>query len=293
MRATAWAAVAALVALGVGAAGVRHNAPALPSGGGGAGDASREALAIAALNSGGQLASEAAAAAAQAAKQAWAFEEEIKKQASDNLKYVPMVKAQIATAKAAAETAAEEDEHATKLLEETRVAVNTAALKAARDYILQVRQAAAEASAQAGEKDAAAAAAAEVRIAQAAARAAMPYHANLLRLQRVEADYQQRAQALAVASNHLKAEGMTLASSAEQYQRVGQVAQANQIMVTAHSLVNQGERMKQQAQQLYATMQEFHDALPVYQQAEQAAADSAAAAASPPELPQATSALPD
>jgi len=89
-----------------------------------------------------------------------------------------------------------------------------------------------------------------------------------------------RARALAVAGSSLKAESVPLAASASQYQAVGQVSQANHIMVMAHALFHQGELMNQQAKRLQAAALDVNDALPRYQRAEQAAVNSAAAAAS-------------
>merc|ERR1719330_2058881 len=127
--------------------------------------------------------------------------------------------------------------------------------------------------------------AAEENAGRSAAQAAMPYHGNLLRLQSVAVLYERRAQAMAAASNNLRGEGAKLAPSANQYQAVGQTVEARQILVQAHSLVDQSERLTEQATQLQATAQELYNDIPMYQQAEQAAAENAAAAANPPALP--------
>jgi len=249
---------------------------------GGPEDASLEA---AATTRGAMLASEAAAAAEVAAKQAWNLKAQVEKVANENLKYVPLVEAEIAMAKAASETAKEKDDEATKLYEETRETTREAAMKAAHEYFAKVRAAAAEGSAQSGQNREAMKAAAEVAAGQSAARAALPYHGNLLRLQRVITSYEEHARAMAAASNNLKGEAATLAASANQYQSAGQGLKATQMMVQAHSLLDQGERLKQQAQKLDGTAHELYKALPLYQQAEQAAVASAAAAANPPLLP--------
>lgn len=244
-----------------------------------------KALENAAAEIGGPLAERAAVEAAQAAKNAWALQAQVKKVAMKNLEFVPLVQAEIAMAKAAMETAKEKDEQATILYEETKESTYKAAMKAAEEYLVQVRAAAADATALSGVNRHAEEKAAEEAAGRSASRAAMPYNGNLLRLQRVVVAYEQRARAMAAASNHLKGEGATLASSAQQYQAAGQTVQAAQIMVQAHSLFDQGQRLQQQAEKLHGTAQEIYSGLPVYQQAEQAAADSAAAEANPPAFP--------
>merc|ERR1719181_2398152 len=77
---------------------------------------------------------------------------------------------------------------------------------------------------------------AENNAAIAAAKAAEPYHSAMMRAQKLAHDYQTKAQELATAGNILKQQSITLAGSAEHYQYTGNVVQANQIMVQAHSL---------------------------------------------------------
>lgn len=242
-------------------------------------------LDAAATTMGGQLATQAAAQAETAARQAWALEAQVKKIGLENLEYVPLVKAEIAMAQSAADTAKESDEQATKLYEETLEKTQKAATEAADEYLTKVRAEAAAATASSAAKRAVFAKAAEENAGLSAARAAMPYHGNLLRLQSVAVLYERRAQAMAAASNNLRGEGLKLAQSANQYQAVGQTVQASQILVQAHSLVDQSQRLKTQATQLQATAQELYNDIPLYGQAEQAAANSAAAAANPPALP--------
>jgi len=232
------------------------------------------------------LADAAAAKAGQAAQRAWIAEAQAKKIVEGNLKFLPLAKAEIATAKSAAKAAEKEDKKATKLLEETRKVARESAMKAAMGFFAQVRGAGAAGSAEEWAARRSMAEKAEVAAARAASNAAMPYRAMLLRGQQVVADYTKRAQALAAAASNLQAEGVTLASSAEQYQMVGQTTKASQIMVTAHSLLNQGIQMRKQAEQLSAEAKEVNDALPLYHQAEEAAFQSAAQTANPPDLPE-------
>merc|ERR1719171_1872372 len=77
---------------------------------------------------------------------------------------------------------------------------------------------------------------AETAAAVAAAKAAEPYNAAVMRAQRLAHEYQTKAQELATAGNVLKQQAITLAGSAEHYQFTGNVVQANQIMVQSHSL---------------------------------------------------------
>lgn len=243
------------------------------------------ALETAARTRGALLASDAAAAAAAAARQAWMFKAQVEKVANENLKFVPLVEAEIAMARAAAETAKEKDDEATKLYEETRETTKEAAMKAAHDYFAKVQAAAAEGTVKSGQNEEVMRSAAEEAAGRSAARAAMPYHGNLLRLQRVVTSYEQHARAMALASNNLKGEAARLASSANQYQAAGQTLKANQMMMQVQSLFEQGERLKQQAEKLDGTARELYKAMPLYQQAEQAAVANAAAAANPPSLP--------
>merc|ERR1719265_105167 len=95
-----------------------------------------------------------------------------------------------------------------------------------------------------------------------------------------------RAQELAATSNALKSQGMQLAGSADQYQLMGQTIQANQIMMQAHVLFNQGETMKKEALRLKTAADSINGALPTYQLASEAAAAAAASSANPDVAPQ-------
>lgn len=222
----------------------------------------------------------AVAAATAAAKEAWVAEAKVKELAAANAKYVPMVEAQIETAKAAAKAAAESDAEAAKLLEETRGKARAAALEAAQAYFAEVKAASSAATKQAFAMQKGSDANVKAAATKAAAEAGRPYHAALLRGQKVVVDYTQHYQALGAAGIRLQAEAVTLANSAEQYQMMGQAAQAQQIMMTAHTLLSQGEAMRKEAEQLRASAEELQESLPLYQQAERAAVANAAQEAS-------------
>lgn len=230
------------------------------------------------------LVDRAAAIASVSAQQAWTAQAKAEKIVEGNLKFLPLAKAEIALAETAAQAAEEQDKLITGLVEETRAATRQEAMQAAMGYLAHVKSAGATGTAGEWAARRSLAERAEVAAAKAASNAAMPYHAMILRGQRVVSDYTQKAQALAAAGINLRAEGQTLASSAEQYQMVGQTSKASQIMITAHSLLNQGNAMTKQAEELTATAKEVHDALPMYQQAEEAAFQSAAQSANPPIL---------
>jgi len=221
------------------------------------------------------------AKATSAAKQAWAYSKEVQAQSDLVLANTPDIKAEASLAKLAAQTAMEQDKKVTEMFFATRTEAVKAAMFASRDYYEKVKMAAARANKENLEKLKAESTAAEVRAARAAEVAAMPYHEDFLRGQKVIVDYQRRAQALAAASNNVKQEGANLVFSAQRYQAAGQVVQANQLMMQAHSLVAQGVDMQKEAERLHGAALEVSAALPAYQQAEAAAAASAAAAANP------------
>jgi len=235
--------------------------------------------------SGSQLIDRATALADKAAEIAWVAEAQAAKVVKGNVKYLPLAKAEIAVAKTAEKAAAKQEKKATALLKEARKEARAAAMQAAAGFLAEVKRAGASGAAEEGAARRSMADQAEVSAARAASSAAMPYHAMLLRGQKVVEDYTKQAQAMAAAGSNLRAEGMTLASHAEQYQMVGQTAKAGQMMVTAHSLLNQGNMMTKQAENLSAEAKEVQEALPLYQQAEEAAFQSAAQTANPPGLP--------
>lgn len=219
--------------------------------------------------------------ATTAAQQAWAVSKAIDKVAEQTLKAGNDISAEISLAKAAADTAKKEDEKATNLFYKTRASAIQAAVFAARAYYDQVKQAGAGADEMRKKMLKMEAQKAEVTAAKAAASAAMPYHAQLLRGQKVVVDYMRRAQALAAASISLKKEGLKLSQSAEAYQQNAQLGEASQILMQATSLMKQGEAYEAQSAELQKTAHEINGALPALQLAGQAAAESAAMTANP------------
>lgn len=219
--------------------------------------------------------------ATTAAQQAWAVSKAIDTVAEATLKAGNDISAEISLAKAAADTAKKEDEKATNLFYKTRASAIQSAVFAARAYYDQVKQAGAGADEMRKKMLKMEAQKAEVTAAKAAATAAMPYHAQLLRGQKVIVDYMRRAQALAAASISLKKEGFKLSQSAESYQQNAQLGEASQILMQATSLMKQGEAYEAQAAELQKTAHEINGALPALQLAGQAAAESAAMTANP------------
>jgi len=216
-----------------------------------------------------------------AAQQAWALSRRVDVEATKILKQGNLISAEIALAKTAANTAKEEDEKATTLFYKTRTSAFQAAVFAARAYYDEVRAAGAKAEAERKKALARAAEQAEVNAANAAAAAAMPYHQQLLRGQKVVVDYMKKAQALAAAGVSLKKEGYKLAQNAEMYNLNAQLPEANQVMMQAHQVMKKGMDYEAQAAKLHATASEINGALPALQMAGQAAAESAAMAANP------------
>jgi len=227
----------------------------------------------------------ALAKATAAAKLAWQLEKGVKSESEANQKYADLLKAEVAVAKTAAEAAGEADDKATALLAEMRASVDQAAMAAAEAYYAEVQKAGADATAAASApapapaSAPAAAPAGVVGGAQAAAAAAVaaakPYHALLLRGEKAVADFRHQAEALAIQSSNLEGQALALAGSARQQQAAGQTAAAKQAMIFAHKLLDRGKHLKAEAEQLHATAVEFNAGLPVYQVAEQAAANAA------------------
>jgi len=227
------------------------------------------------------LAKDATALAAAEAKQAWTWETQVKAATEANMKYIPLAQAQVDMAKTAAQTAAEQDKAVTVYLQEVRAQADNGAIQAAMSFMSRVKAALESEKALAASNTASNTREAEVRAAKAAVDAAKPYHAMLLRGQKVVYDYFKRAQELASASNHLRAEGMRLAGSAEAYQQNRQPAEANEIILTAHNMMVQAQTMKNEALRLEESAQEINNVLPLWQQAEQAAVAYGAEEANP------------
>lgn len=208
----------------------------------------------------------AVSAATEAAKHAWALATQVEKQAAENNKVVPLLKAAVATARSAASAAKDQDDKASRLLAEAQQTANQTAMAAAQEYLMEVRTAAAsppEPSPPPGPP----------------ATAADPYLAEVARGERGVESLVHRAQVMAVASNHLVAQSSEVARAAITYQSMGQVVEANKLMLKAHTLAEQGENMRHEAQRMYASAVSTNDALPAYRlAATQASAGEAAAA---------------
>eukprot|EP00913_Durusdinium_trenchii_P032126 g30084.t1 len=205
--------------------------------------------------------------AKKASEEAWEHAKELKKSSKDAAKIADEVKA-------AGEDVAvgqELDAKMSALYESTRQSTVAAATEAAMAYYAEVKEAGAQAAAEAASpaRRGAAAAAQEAQVAAAAIDAAMPYHEAQLKAQKRAMEYQQHAQAMNTAGQQLEVEGARLAPHAQGYQMVGKVDEANQIIRTAHLLVDQGLKLKRQAKSIHQSAVELNDALPQYATAEQ------------------------
>eukprot|EP00930_Biecheleria_cincta_P092235 TRINITY_DN8206_c0_g1_i1.p1 TRINITY_DN8206_c0_g1~~TRINITY_DN8206_c0_g1_i1.p1 ORF type:complete len:326 (+),score=90.33 TRINITY_DN8206_c0_g1_i1:74-979(+) len=228
-----------------------------------------------------------AAVAQAAAKSAWKYAEAVKSSTVGAGKLTKEVEKAVSEVKTAMEVAKKQDEQMELIYNESQESTMEAAKVAAMKYHQQVKAAGAAGAAVSAKglapevtKDAEQEA--QAKIAQAAVDAAMPYHAALLKGQKRAVDYQRRAQAMNAAGNRLQLEGARLAPHAEGYQKVGQAVEASQIIMTAHTLVDQGAKMKRQAEGLHTTAAELAGALPAYARAEKAAMLHASALAAPP-----------
>mmetsp|Transcript_94597 Transcript_94597/g.276469 ORF Transcript_94597/g.276469 Transcript_94597/m.276469 type:complete len:291 (-) Transcript_94597:181-1053(-) len=210
--------------------------------------------------------------ATSAAKLAWAITSSVKKQTEENLKLAPLVEAEIANVQKAAETAKEQDDRATALFNETRAAVEEAAMEAAQDYYMKVKLAGAHART----KMEAFRGTVERRAAKAADDASKPYSSALVRAKKVMVEYSKHAQALAAAAITLQADSANETAAASEYQRLGQVPQAEHLMRRAGALFHQAELMKERAEQMRAKALQVQEGLPAYHEAERLAAESAA-----------------
>jgi len=196
----------------------------------------------------------------------------------------PLIKAEVAVAKGAADAAKKEDDKITNLLIATKAKVYAAANTAASDYLAQVKAAAADAAAKA--KAALKAHTDGMMTAeQRAMAAAAPYRAQFLRGQAVVDAYSRRARALAFASNQLKEQGADIAKNAQAFQTMGELNMANRTLMKAHSLVAQAEVMEKEAHQLQDLAKQGSNALPDLRDAAQAAATQAEIFIPPPPVP--------
>eukprot|EP00930_Biecheleria_cincta_P092236 TRINITY_DN8206_c0_g2_i1.p1 TRINITY_DN8206_c0_g2~~TRINITY_DN8206_c0_g2_i1.p1 ORF type:complete len:310 (+),score=97.01 TRINITY_DN8206_c0_g2_i1:60-932(+) len=228
-----------------------------------------------------------AALAKAAAKKAWKYAEAVKKSTKETGELAKEVDEVVTEVKTAMTVAKKQAEQMEIIYNETKESTLKAAKTAALQFYQQVKAAGASAAfvAAAGtapEVTKEAELEAQAKIAKAAVEAAMPYHAALIKGQKRAVDYQRRAQAMTAAGNRLQLEGARLAPHAEGYQKVGQALEASQIIMTAHTLVDQGAKMKRQGESLHKTAAELVAALPAYAKAEKAAMLHASALAAPP-----------
>jgi len=228
-----------------------------------------------------------AAVAKTASKKAWKFAALVKKSTKKTGELAKEVEEAVSEVKTAMNVAKKKDEQMELIYNETKKSTLKAAKTAAMEFYQQVKAAGASAAAVAAvgsapEATKGAELEAQAKIAKAAVEAAMPYHAALLKGQKRAVDYQRRAQAMSAAGNRLQLEGARLAPHAAGYQKVGQALEASQIIMTAHTLVDQGAKMKRQGESLHKTASELAAGLPGYARAEKAAMLHASALAAPP-----------
>ena len=198
-----------------------------------------------------------------------------------NQAFVPEAKGAASEAKTAAKSAEEAAVEAEGVLASTKDAAKAAAEAAAKATFEEVKAFAAKAVVGDADGRKKKEMEAETAAAVAAAKAAEPYHAAVMRAQRLAHEYQTKAQELATAGNVLKQQAITLAGSAEHYQYTGNVVQANQIMVQAHSLFASATADQNQAAKLKASADEVAAMIPSYTLAGQAAAATAEAENAP------------
>lgn len=210
---------------------------------------------------------------------------EVERLTKENQAYVPIIQGVESEAKVALQTAKDAAKEAHDIVDETRVAAKAAAIEAAKQYLMEVKRAGTAATKSAAEARAAAESAAETKAAMAAAKAVEPYHLQMMRGQKVMTSYQARANELAAASNNLKAQSQILAGSANGYQFVGQVVQAQQIMMQANELMNYAEMMKKEAIRLHGIAGQIGGAMQAYSDVAGAAAEQAQEGANGPILP--------
>mmetsp|Transcript_46287 Transcript_46287/g.107676 ORF Transcript_46287/g.107676 Transcript_46287/m.107676 type:complete len:307 (+) Transcript_46287:64-984(+) len=209
---------------------------------------------------------------------AWQAIQEVQHEVDAGKAVLPFIKAQLATAKAAAQTAAEMDMQATQLHNSWLTEAIRASKASAHEFLQSIKQESAAESAKAQEQLAQATAQRSNlrRSLQPPFPEATPYSEHLKDAPNVAADWQMRAQALAAASLTTQQDAFTLASSANKFQQANETQEARRLMIQAHSLFNQSAEMRTQAQTLQFKAQEIIDGLPAYKLAEQAANTRAA-----------------
>lgn len=216
----------------------------------------------------------ALAKAKDAARLAWAMAKEVQVHSDASVKLAPLVQAEIATVEAAAETAQEEDEDATAVFEETRNAINTAAMMAAQNYYARVKLAGIAARDQA----AAAKQATDDEAATAGEKAAVPYAEAKLRAAKTEQEYLARSAAMSRAAQGLRNESAAEAAAAGDKEAQRQGPQAKWLAQRADALLRQAEKLEEGAQQMKVQAQQVEKLLPGYERQRKFAAESAAEA---------------
>jgi len=230
-------------------------------------------------NSVPDLESLAAWNATAASQAAWQAIQEVQKEVDAGTAVMPRVRAQLATAKAAAQTAAEMDMQATQLHDSWVSEAVSVSKSQAHTFLQSIRQEAAAESKKAQEELAQNAAVQRSNLRkslQPPFPEAAPYTQHLQEAPKIAADWQMRAQALAAASLTTQQDAFTLAGSADKFQQANETKEAERLMIKARSLFNQGAEMRQQAVTLQSKAQEIVDGLPAYKLAEQAANTRAA-----------------
>lgn len=229
-------------------------------------------------------ASEAKALAAE--QKAAAAVQEIQRLSDENNAVVPLVQGQRAEAGVALKTAQDATAEAERIVAETKVATEAAAKQAAQEYLLEIKQAGAKAMKDSAAARAAAESKAELAAAKATAKAGEKYHTAILRGQKIQHEYMSRARQLAAASNALKEQAFVLQNSAQQYQWMKEPMIAQQMQIQAASIMNEGERYKQEALSLKSVADKVGGLIPAYDEAEQAAEEQAMDNASGASLPE-------
>jgi len=215
---------------------------------------------------------------------AWATAEHIAMYDEQNKKYPPLIQAEIEKVKAAAETAAAEDEKVTQMVNASRTAAMQAAMESAQAFWDQRRNAtlnakASEVSPLEQKMADAAQEEAELRAARGAAEAAMPLHAELLRGQRSMAKKQRRFEELEASSEALATAAVEATAKAEQLRAAGQLAEADQATADSKSDLDRSASMAREAQKLREEFERLRSTVSEFHEASQAVADVGAARA--------------
>lgn len=165
--------------------------------------------------------------------------------------------------------------HAEKMAKASRTVAAEAAHAAAAELEAQVRREAFQAAERASAAEQASAPQRAKKVAEQVAEAVEPYHLALLRVQKYEAEAEQKARGAARSVSRLVDKAQHFAQSAQYLQATGLTAQAQQMMVMAHSTMNQAVNLRQWALKLHKQASEINDSLGAYQQQEILAAKHA------------------